>query len=64
MARGGGETCKLMHRPGGTFSNQVGTTLSGGSNMLLTKDIHTLVVHIDIKGISIDKEDEKVHQHV
>ena len=33
MARGGGETCKLMHRPGGTFSNQVGTTLSGGSNV-------------------------------
>ena len=33
--------------------------LSGGSNMLLTKDIDTLVVHIDIKGISIDKEDEK-----
>ena len=33
MARGGGETCKLMHRPGGTFSNQVGTTLSWGSNM-------------------------------
>lgn len=33
--------------------------LSGGSNMLLTKDIETLVVHIDIKGISIDKEDEK-----
>ncbi|MDB9724167.1 UDP-N-acetylmuramate dehydrogenase [Polaribacter sp.] len=33
--------------------------ISGGSNMLLTKDIETLVVHIDIKGISIDKEDEK-----
>ena len=33
--------------------------LSGGSNMLLTKDIETLVVHINIKGISIDKEDEK-----
>ena len=33
--------------------------ISGGSNMLLTKDIDTLVVHIDIKGISIDKEDEK-----
>ena len=24
MARGGGETCKLMHRPGGTFLNQGG----------------------------------------
>lgn len=32
--------------------------ISGGSNMLLTKDIKKLVVHIDIKGISIDNEDE------
>lgn len=32
--------------------------LSGGSNMLLTKDIDKLVVHINIKGISIDKETE------
>ncbi len=32
--------------------------LSGGSNMLLTKDIKQLVVLIDIKGISIDKEDD------
>jgi len=30
--------------------------ISGGSNMLLTKDINKLVVHINIKGISIDKE--------
>ncbi len=30
--------------------------ISGGSNMLLTKDIEKLVVHINIKGISIDKE--------
>ena len=30
--------------------------LSGGSNMLLTKDINKLVVHIDIRGISIDRE--------
>lgn len=30
--------------------------ISGGSNMLLTQDIDTLVVHIDIKGISIDRE--------
>lgn len=30
--------------------------LSGGSNMLLTSDISKLVVHIDIKGISIDRE--------
>jgi len=32
--------------------------LSGGSNMLLTKDIETLVVHIAIEGVSIDHEDE------
>ena len=32
--------------------------ISGGSNMLLTKDIYKLVVYIDIKGISIDKEDD------
>ncbi|MEN8964963.1 MAG: UDP-N-acetylmuramate dehydrogenase [Polaribacter sp.] len=32
--------------------------ISGGSNMLLTKDIEKLVVHIDIKGISIDREDD------
>lgn len=32
--------------------------ISGGSNMLLTKDIEKLVVLIDIKGISIDTENE------
>ncbi|QTE22890.1 UDP-N-acetylmuramate dehydrogenase [Polaribacter cellanae] len=32
--------------------------ISGGSNMLLTKDIEKLVVHIDMKGISIDNEDD------
>ena len=31
--------------------------ISGGSNMLLINDIDKLVVHIDIKGISIDNED-------
>ena len=31
--------------------------ISGGSNMLLTNDIEKLVVLIDIKGISIDRED-------
>ena len=31
--------------------------ISGGSNMLLTKAIKKLVVHINIKGISIDRED-------
>ncbi len=33
--------------------------ISGGSNMLLTNDIDKLVVHIDIKGVSIDNEDEQ-----
>jgi UDP-N-acetylmuramate dehydrogenase len=32
--------------------------ISGGSNMLLTKNIETLVVHIDIKGTSIDREEK------
>ncbi|CAL2095350.1 UDP-N-acetylmuramate dehydrogenase [Tenacibaculum sp. 190524A02b] len=32
--------------------------ISGGSNMLLTKDIEKLVVHLNIKGISIDKEED------
>ena len=32
--------------------------LGGGSNMLLTKDIESLVMHIDLKGKKIIKEDE------
>lgn len=32
--------------------------ISGGSNMLLTRDIDALVIHIDLKGISIFDEDE------
>ncbi|URC13001.1 UDP-N-acetylmuramate dehydrogenase [Flavobacterium sp. B183] len=32
--------------------------LGGGSNMLLTKDIDALVVHIDLKGKTILKEDD------
>ena len=32
--------------------------ISGGSNMLLTKDINKLVVHIDIKGKEIVSKDE------
>lgn len=32
--------------------------LSGGSNMLITKDIEALVLHINIKGITILKEDD------
>lgn len=33
--------------------------LSGGSNMLLTKDITKLVVHLNIKGIKIVKENKE-----
>lgn len=32
--------------------------LGGGSNMLLTKDIDALVIHIDLKGKKIVKEDD------
>lgn len=32
--------------------------LGGGSNMLLTKNLDSLVIHINIKGISIVSEDE------
>lgn len=32
--------------------------ISGGSNMLLTKDIDALVLHINIKGISVVEEDD------
>lgn len=32
--------------------------LSGGSNMLLTKDINALVLHINTKGIEVVKEDD------
>ena len=32
--------------------------LGGGSNMLLTKDIDALVIHIDLKGKKINKEDD------
>ena len=33
--------------------------ISGGSNMLLTKNIEKLVIHINTKGISIDKEEDE-----
>lgn len=32
--------------------------LGGGSNMLLTQDIDALVLHIDLKGISVVKQDD------
>ncbi|WP_340074674.1 UDP-N-acetylmuramate dehydrogenase [Leptobacterium sp. I13] len=33
--------------------------LGGGSNMLLTKDIEALVIHVNIRGIQVVKEDDK-----
>ncbi len=38
--------------------NQKKFILGGGSNMLLTQDIQALVIHIDLKGKRILKEDE------
>jgi UDP-N-acetylmuramate dehydrogenase len=40
------------------FKNDDKFILGGGSNMLLTKDIDALVIHIDLKGIKIIKEEE------
>ena len=37
--------------------NQKKFILGGGSNMLLTKDIEALVIHIDLKGKKVLKED-------
>jgi UDP-N-acetylmuramate dehydrogenase len=38
-------------------NNQKKFILGGGSNMLLTKDIDALVIHIDLKGKKVIKED-------
>jgi UDP-N-acetylmuramate dehydrogenase len=38
--------------------NEVKFILGGGSNMLLTQDIEALVIHIDLKGKIILKQDE------
>lgn len=38
--------------------NEKKFVLGGGSNMLLTKDIDALVIHIDLKGKKIIKEDD------
>lgn len=38
--------------------NQKKFILGGGSNMLLTQDINALVIHIDLKGKKIIKEDD------
>ncbi len=39
-------------------ANETKFILGGGSNMLLTKDIDALVIHIDLKGRKIIKEDD------
>jgi len=40
------------------YSTEKIFVLGGGSNMLLTQDIDALVIHIDLKGIKILKEDD------
>lgn len=42
-----------------TYQDQPKFILSGGSNMLLTKDITDLVIHINLKGKSIVSESEE-----
>ena len=40
------------------YQSQPKFVLGGGSNMLLTKDVQALVIHIDLKGKKILKEDD------
>lgn len=40
-----------------TYKNQDVFVIGGGSNMLLTKDIDQLVLHINLKGIEVIKQD-------
>ena len=40
------------------YQSQPKFVLGGGSNMLLTQDIQALVIHIDLKGKKILKEDD------
>ncbi|MDM1045349.1 UDP-N-acetylmuramate dehydrogenase [Myroides sp. 1354] len=41
-----------------TYPNEPYFILSGGSNMLLTRDVEQLVIKLNIKGIEVIKEDE------
>jgi UDP-N-acetylmuramate dehydrogenase len=41
-----------------THKGEAKFILGGGSNMLLTQDINALVIHVDLKGIKIIKEDD------
>ena len=45
------EALQLEHHPNRLI-------LSGGSNMLITKDIDALVLHINLKGITILEENQ------
>jgi UDP-N-acetylmuramate dehydrogenase len=40
------------------FKDQPKLILGGGSNMLLKNDIDSIVIHVDIKGIEVVKEDD------
>jgi UDP-N-acetylmuramate dehydrogenase len=40
-----------------TFQNQIKLILGGGSNMLLTKDVDAVVIHLNIKGIELLHQD-------
>ena len=40
------------------YQNDQKFILGGGSNMLLTQDIDALVIHVDLKGKSVIKEDD------
>lgn len=48
------ELKKVLHEN----QNETKFLLGGGSNMLLTQDIDALVIHIDLKGKKIIKEDD------
>ena len=41
-----------------TYADEPKFVLGGGSNMLLTKDIDALVIHIDLKGKTILRDDD------
>jgi UDP-N-acetylmuramate dehydrogenase len=41
-----------------TYKTEAKFILGGGSNMLLTQDINALVIHVDLKGKKIIKEDD------
>ncbi len=41
-----------------TYKTNAKFILGGGSNMLLTQDINALVIHVDLKGKKIIKEDD------